>query len=482
MGNTIGRSAPVDFDGVPSLFFFKLKDNIGEGAFGKVRIVKHKQTKALYALKYVDKDKCIRKRAAVNTIQERNILEELKHDFIVNLRYAFQDDDVCFFVLDLMLGGDLRQHYKFEGRFSEEVVRFWFAELSGAIAYMHSKRIVHRDIKPDNILLDAYGHVHLTDFNIAVRFEDNKPITGVAGSVAYMAPETFTKRGYGPAVDWWSLAVLTYELLFGLRPFKGTQLARGVQRTDPDTIERERVYVDSLSWHTAEKALPSRAEDWCSDRGLDLLNRLLEREQSKRLGPGLRPGNEELDVIRAHPWFEGLNFDIIDRKEFPPPYVPDPRKSVDPTYAINENFVAPSNLRAQKWNADKDTSHMSPDMRMLHENFLPYDWERPDRFSRHAGMTTTIMTTASSRSNPSSSPPASHAPPPPVPRAHIASPPTSPAAPPNSPLSPTGGRAPWGTLAPLKLDQPERPDAYQDTSPQSPNAQRIDFADQEPVL
>lgn len=152
----------------------------------QVRIVKHKQTKALYALKYVDKDKCIRKRAAVNTIQERNILEELKHDFIVNLRYAFQDDDVCFFVLDLMLGGDLRQHYKFEGRFSEEVVRFWFAELSGAIAYMHSKRIVHRDIKPDNILLDAYGHVHLTDFNIAVRFEDNKPITGVAGSVAYM--------------------------------------------------------------------------------------------------------------------------------------------------------------------------------------------------------------------------------------------------------------------------------------------------------
>lgn len=85
-----------------------------------------------------------------------------------------------------MLGGDLRQHYKYETRFSEELVRFWFAELSGAVAYLHAKRVIHRDIKPDNILLDAYGHAHLSDFNIAVRFQDGVPVRGVAGSVAYM--------------------------------------------------------------------------------------------------------------------------------------------------------------------------------------------------------------------------------------------------------------------------------------------------------
>ncbi|EJD50161.1 kinase-like protein [Auricularia subglabra TFB-10046 SS5] len=446
---------PVDFDGVPSLFFFKLKDNIGEGSFGKVRVVKHKQTKALYALKYVDKDKVIKKKAVKNTIQERNILEELKHDFIVNLRYAFQDDEVCFFVLDLMLGGDLRQHHKFEERFPEETVRFWFAELSGAIAYLHSKRVVHRDIKPDNILLDAYGHAHLSDFNIAVRFEDGQPITGVAGSVAYMAPEAFTKRGYTHAIDWWSLAVVTFELLFGPRPFKGTQLARGDQRDDPEAVEHERQYVRSLGWHTAEANLPSRYDDLVSDRGLDIVSSMLESEQSKRLGCGLRPGREELDVIRAHPWFEGLDFETLDRKELPCSFIPDPRKSVDPTYALHENLVAPSQLRARKWSPDEDTSKMTPEMRYLHEKFLPYDWERPDRFSQHAEMATTIMTTTSSFGVASSS---SHP------------------APPRSPSAPS-------RVSQQQLRVPAQPPSPgSPASPQSPSAQRLAYSDLEPNL
>ncbi|WRT67153.1 uncharacterized protein IL334_004119 [Kwoniella shivajii] len=114
-----------------------------------------------------------------------------------------------------------RVHLDRAGAMSEEVVRFYVAEIALAIDYLHSKKIVHRDLKPDNILLDEKGHAHITDFNIAVHFSERRLLTGVAGSMAYMAPEVLTKRGYSAPVDFWSLGILAYELLFGKRAFRG---------------------------------------------------------------------------------------------------------------------------------------------------------------------------------------------------------------------------------------------------------------------
>ena len=156
-----------------------------------------------------------------NIIQERRLLEEIDCLFVCNLRYAFQDDENLFMVLDLMLGGDLRFHLDRMGHMPEETVRFLLAEITLALDYLHSKGIVHRDIKPDNILLDERGHAHLTDFNIAVHYTERRALTSVAGSMAYMAPEVLTKRGYTYTVDWWSLGVTGWELLFGKRPFRG---------------------------------------------------------------------------------------------------------------------------------------------------------------------------------------------------------------------------------------------------------------------
>jgi serine/threonine protein kinase len=138
--------------------------------------------------------------AVDNIIQERRLLEEIQNNFIwyclsdsSNLRYAFQDDENLFMVIDLMLGGDLRFHLDRMGSFTEEMTRLMIAETACGLAYLHSKNIVHRDLKPDNLLLDDGGHCHLTDFNIAVRFRPEKPLTAVAGSMAYMGTIRITK-------------------------------------------------------------------------------------------------------------------------------------------------------------------------------------------------------------------------------------------------------------------------------------------------
>ena len=200
------------------------------------------------------------------------------------MRYAFQDDENCFFVIDLMLGGDLRFHLERLGSLSEDAVRFYVAQISSALDYLHNMSIMHRDIKPDNILLDDKGNAHLTDFNIAVHYGERK-LTGVAGSMAYMAPECVTcsrpcspltlfpslrilvKRGYSYQIDWWSLGVCAYELLFGRRPFRG--------RTNADLTHS--ITKDPLKW-------PEDAEKKCSRPGLQVVKGLLDRDPHRRLG------------------------------------------------------------------------------------------------------------------------------------------------------------------------------------------------------
>ena len=167
--------------------------SVGRGAFGKVRIVKHKASKQLYAMKYINKEKCINQHAIKNTILERNLLEAIQHPLIVNLRYAFQDEENMFMVLDLMLGGDLKFLLRKSGRMPEEWVRFYCAEMIEALDSCHRQGVVHRDIKPDNLLLDERGHVHLTDFNVATYLpEDGSKLYSFSGTVSYMGKPMFS--------------------------------------------------------------------------------------------------------------------------------------------------------------------------------------------------------------------------------------------------------------------------------------------------
>ncbi|KAF8905040.1 kinase-like domain-containing protein [Gymnopilus junonius] len=345
-------SEPVDFDGEVNLYHFDLHRAVGKGAFGKVRVVEHKRSKQLYALKYIDKGRCIRQKAVANIIQERRLLEEIDHPFIVNLRYAFQDDENCFFVLDLMLGGDLRFHLERKAFIKEEVVRFWMAELSCGLEYLHRQRIIHRDLKPDNILLDAMGHAHITDFNVAIHYSDRRLHTSVAGSMAYMAPQVVSKKG-----------VTAYELLFHRRPFDGRSSEKMTQSILKDPLR-----------------FPEDAVQRCSEDGIMALKGFIDRDPSTRLG--CRPNGQGIEDIHNHPWFAGIDWNDLESKGCQPPFVPDMNQAnFDVSHELDEFLMVEKPLTHSKRKANQDLEKMKPELRQLEEQFTVYNFTNMKRMS-----------------------------------------------------------------------------------------------------
>lgn len=299
-------------------------------------------------------------RAVSNIIQERRLLEEIESPFICNLRYAFQDDENLFMVLDLMLGGDLRFHLDRSGNMREDVVRFYIAELALGLDYLHKLQIVHRDLKPDNVLLDEKGHAHLTDFNIAVQFSSRRPLTSVAGSMAYMAPEVLAKRGYLSSVDWWSLGVMAYELLFGRRPYRGK-----TNSALTHSILNDRCYF------------PDNVETIVSTETVSCIRALLERDVKKRLG--CRNGVED---FKAHPWFASIDWTALGAKKINPPFEPDSKKAnFDATHELEELLLEDNPLKAKKRDEKRDVATLTPEYRQMEEHFLQFDHLKQTRRS-----------------------------------------------------------------------------------------------------
>ncbi|KAI3320242.1 kinase-like protein [Xylariaceae sp. AK1471] len=323
MGNSQGK--PVDLNGEVNLNHFRLLRVVGRGAFGKVRIVERKDTGLTFALKYIRKDEVVRSESVRNIIRERRMLEHVNHPFICNLRYSFQDIEYMYLVVDLMSGGDLRFHISRKA-FTEEAVRFWISELGCALRYVHAQGIIHRDIKPDNVLLDADGHVHLTDFNVASDIIPGKMLTSKSGTLAYLAPEVYGGRGYDVRADWWSLGVLFYECIYNKRPFEGNS----------ETSLTNIILNANAKFPITQPAV--------SPDCMKAMKAALEQDPNKRMGHTWRS-------FITEDFFSPIDFELLEAKLIEPVFVPSADKTnFDATYDLEELLLeeAPLEARARR--------------------------------------------------------------------------------------------------------------------------------------
>ncbi|CAO3598783.1 unnamed protein product [Absidia cylindrospora] len=312
--------------------------------------------------------------------------KQLDIPLIVNMRYAFQDEEHLFLALDLMTGGSMQFLLDRYTTLKEMQVRFYIADLVCALEYLHQRRIAHRDIKPDNILLDASGHAHLSDFNIATQFHANKPQRfSRAGSLAYMSPEIVGKQGYSTFVDWWSLGVTAFELLFGKRPFTG--------KTNDQVTDA--ILNDDL-------VFPDDATEIVSQDCMDVLQGLLTKSPHRRYGCG----SNGIYKLKNHPWFQGIDWQAMVQKTAIPPFRPNTDESnFDAVHELEELLLEEVPLRPHKrinktsMEIPQPETEDSRHRQWMDEKFLPFDYTKnstPDHYYHHATPTATTETTTRS--------------------------------------------------------------------------------------
>ncbi|KAI8873026.1 kinase-like protein [Ramicandelaber brevisporus] len=364
MGNGVSREARPDPNAEISLAHFNLLRAVGRGSFGKVRIVERRDSKRLYALKYISKVECVQMDALKNVLRERLLLEAIDHPLLVNLRFAFQDDDNMYMCLDLMLGGDLRFHIT-RRRFVEGIVRFWIAEVVCALRYLHNHGIVHRDIKPDNLLLDERGHVHITDFNIATKLSPGCLLQSHSGTYSYMAPEMLLNTGYDTSVDYWSLGVVFYECIYGMRPF----------RYDDAKQMRHAIRYQEIRY-------PVDGQVTVSSDCLSAMQSFLQRDVRKRLGCNNGNSSDGFRSIQQHPYFRSFDWTRLEHKQLDPPFVPDSdRSNFDITYDLEELLLEQNPLDARpKRKTNLAKMGKTKEMELIERKFKLFDYLQYERY------------------------------------------------------------------------------------------------------
>lgn len=306
---------------------------LGKGAFGTVLLVKQNSTGRLFAQKQLKKASVTAHARLTEQIKsERAILESVnKHPFVVKLYYAFQDHSKLYLILEYAQGGELFHHLAMEKTFTEETSAFYMAELVLALNHLHRDlRVIYRDLKPENCLLDAEGHLLLTDFGLSkVGVEDENSdgesrCNSVLGTVDYMAPEVVQGREYTAAVDWWSLGALGYDLLTGAPPFSSNNHAKTQQKIVHGKL--------NMPYYLSPDAK-------------DLLTRLLRKEPKKRLG-GNMP--KDLSIIQSHRFFRRIDWKALEKRELPAPIQPiitDPAAAENFSAEFTDLAVSPTEAR-----------------------------------------------------------------------------------------------------------------------------------------
>ena len=295
---------------------------IGKGGFGKVWRVRYKRTKEIFALKEMSKKKILDKKSEYSINNERVFLSKLRHPFLVNMHYAFQDTDNLYLVIDILNGGDLRFHCSRYRKFSEEQTRFFIACIVHSLSYVHKNNVIHRDVKPENLILDDKGYVHLTDFGIAKENKgDNSSET--SGTPGYMSPEVILGIGHSFSVDYYAIGVIGYEFMTGKRPYIGK-----TRREIKEQMFKKQAHI---SKNKLEK-------EWSLD-SMDFINRLIERKPELRLGS--KKGIQEL---KEHFWLKYYPWKDLENKILPGPFIPEKRNNFDKRYCESIEQIGDTTL------------------------------------------------------------------------------------------------------------------------------------------
>ena len=280
---------------------------LGKGGFGEVCACQSKISGKMYAMKKLEKKRIKRRKGEAMALNEKQLLEKVDCKFVVSLAYAYETKDALCMVLTLMNGGDLKFHIHNMGNpgFEEDRAYFYAAEVASGIIALHSKRIVYRDMKPENILLDDDGHVRISDLGLAIEIPEGETVRGRVGTVGYMAPEVIQNERYTFSPDWWGLGCLIYEMIQGKSPFRARR-----EKVKRDEVER-RVKEDTEEY-----------SDKFSSHARHICSQLLSKDPKTRLG--CREGGG-WDELRRHQFFRNINWAQLEAGLIKPPFVPDPR-------------------------------------------------------------------------------------------------------------------------------------------------------------
>ncbi|XP_029645740.1 protein kinase C delta type isoform X1 [Octopus sinensis] len=287
---------------------FNLIQVLGKGSFGKVMLAELKECHTYYAIKALKKDVVLEDDDVECTMIERRVLAlGAQHPFLTHLFCSFQSESHLFFVMEYLNGGDLMFHIQKAGRFSIQLAMFYGAEIVCGLQFLHSRSIVYRDLKLDNVMLDKTGHIKIADFGMCKEGIDDRNKTNTfCGTPDYIAPEILHGQKYGISVDWWSFGVLLYEMLMGQSPFHGD---------DEDDLFQSILYDDLFY------------PRWLPPDSFRCLSGLLERNPITRLGmPGCPQGE-----IRNHPFFKPIDWEKLERREIEPPFKPRVKSDSDST-------------------------------------------------------------------------------------------------------------------------------------------------------